>query len=651
MDKDLENFYHLLKSNKIKEAELEILKLLSSSPEDFLLLNNYATILSLKNNFLGAINQFKKVINNKPDFYQAYYNIAYLYAKLSLFDDSLDYLKKYLKYELDNCDAYNLLGIILIEKNMLDEAIINFNKCISLQMDFVKAYNNLGIVFYKKKEFEKSIHFLKSGITLDPNFNILYFNLAKSYAATDQYFHAVNTIKIFLDKESNNPGGLFLLGHYLMHIGRISEGIKFWEKGLVISPNVKESYSVMIFNMNYLNDIDYKVYHHAIDRLKNLFIKYPNTNIRSEKRIINLEKIKVGFVSGDFNDHAVVHQILEVFRYLSVQKNFDLYAYSNSEKQDSVTYQLKSFFKSWTIVCTLNDSDLLNTLKLDQIDILVDLSGHSKGNRLEVFFNKPSPIQVSWVGYLASTGLKEIDYIIADKNSITEKEEHQFTEKIYRLNNTWTVLKPEYDIPLNKEIPFFRNKYITFGSFNNLQKINNTVTKVWSKILSNVKDSRLILVSSKFKEEDFKKYFSELFINNGVKNSQLIFEGPSERNNLLNKYNSIDIALDTFPYNGGTTSLEASWMGVPVLTKKGNSFLSKCGESINISLGLDDWICGSDLDYINKATEMSKNTDKLQLVKSYLINNRKNFKIFNSKIFADDLAAAFKNMVSIYNNA
>jgi len=403
--------------------------------------------------------------------------------------------------------------------------------------------------------------------------------------------------------------------------------------------------------MNYLEDINFEQYHNIINKLKNLFKKYSEKNIKDEKKIINLKKIKVGFVSGDFNDHAVIHQILEVLKYLSEQPNFELYAYSNSEKEDFVTQKLKNFLKGWKTVYNLNDHALFETIKSNQIDILVDLSGHSKGNRLEVFFNKPSPIQVSWVGYLASTGLKEIDYVIADENSITEKEEHQFTEKIYRLNNTWTVLKPEHDIPLSKEIPFTRNKYITFGSFNNIQKINNGVIKVWSRILSSIKDSRLILVSSKFNEEDFKKYFGELFINNGVKNSQLIFEGPCERNHLLNKYNSIDIALDTFPYNGGTTSLEASWMCVPVLTKKGNSFLSKCGESINISLGLDDWICNNDTDYINKATDMSNNIDKLQSVKSYLINNRKKFKLFNSKSFADDLAAAFKNMVSVYNNA
>ena len=570
---------------------------------------------------------------------------------MSLFDESLNYLQKYLEHEVNNCDAYNLLGIILIEKNMLDEAIVNFNKCISLQMDFVKAYNNLGIAFYKKKEFQKSIHFLKTGINLDPNFTILYFNLAKSYSDDHQYIHAADTIKIFLDKEPNNSAALALLGYYLIRIGKISEGLIFFERSLSISPDVKENYNLMIFNMNYLENIDFKQYHNIINKLKNLFKKYSKKNIKLEKKIIGTNKIKIGFVSGDFNNHAVAYQISEVLNYFSQEKNFDLFAYYNNEKEDVVTQKIKTYFKNWKAIYNVSDSLLVDTIKSDNIDILVDLSGYSAGNRLEVFFNKPAPIQVSWAGYLVSTGLNEIDYIIADKNSITEKEEHQFTEKIYRLKNIWTVLKQENDIPLNKEIPFARNKYVTFGSFSNIRKINNTVIEVWSKILCNVQNSKLILSSSSFEEEDFKKYFIKLFLNYGVKNNQLIFEGSCQRNDLLNKYNSIDISLDTFPYNGGTTSLESSWMCVPVLTKKGNSFLSKCSESININIGLEDWICSDNLDYINKATDMCKNTDKLQLVRNYLINNRKNFKIFDSKTFADDLAAAFKNMVLTYNNA
>ena len=166
MHKQLEEFYYLLESNKLKEAEEFISNSLLSNPDDVLLLNNYGTVLLLKNDFSNAIINFKKVIEIKPELYQSYYNIAYAYVRLFLYDEALIYIKKYFEYDLKNCDAYNILGIILLEKNILDEAIYNFNKCIELEIDFVKAYNGLGLAFYKKKDFEKSIFFSKMALSL-----------------------------------------------------------------------------------------------------------------------------------------------------------------------------------------------------------------------------------------------------------------------------------------------------------------------------------------------------------------------------------------------------------------------------------------------------------------------------------------------------
>lgn len=653
MHKELEEFYYLLENNKIKEAEEFISNSLLSNPDDVLLLNNYGTVLLLKNDFSNAITNFKKVIEIRPELYQSYYNIAYAYVKLFLFDEALIYIKKYFEYDLKNCDAYNILGIILLEKNMLDEAIYNFNKCIELKIDFVKAYNSLGLAFYKKKDFNKSIFFFESGIKFDPNFNILYFNLAKTQAENNEYMQAIKNIKIFLEKEPNHFKGLLLLGQCLVNIGKILEGIEIIKSSILFTTDNESKkliYNLLLFYSNYLEDFNFGEYHENVSNLINLFAKYTYENFVFRKIALNERSIKVGFVSADFNNHAVALQILEVLRYLSNNTNFDLYIYYNSEVEDYVTEKFKKFIKNWKRVFNINDHNLLKIIRSDKIDILIDLSGYSKGHRLEVFFNRAAPIQISWLGYLCSTGLKEIDYIFGDNNVLTKKEETQFVEKIYKLNNTWTVLsQPDIEISVSKNLPYLKNKYITFGSFNNILKINSKVIQAWSKILCSILDAKLILIDKRFNERDFKEYFIKLFINHGVKKEQLIFEGDHSRSDLFEKYNSIDIALDTFPYNGGTTSLESFWMCVPVLTKKGNTFLSKCGESLNISLGLDEWICNDEIDYINKAIYMSKNIDKLQFVKNYLFDNRKKFKLFDSKNLAENLSAAFKDLILTYN--
>ena len=653
MRKQLEEFYYLLENNKIKEAEDFISNSLLSNPDDVLLLNNYGLVLLQKNDFSNAIINFKKVIEIRPELYQSYYNIAYAYVRLFLYDEALIYIKKYFEYDLKNCDAYNILGIILLEKNILDEAIYNFNKCIELEIDFVKAYNGLGLAFYKKKDFEKSIFFLENGIKFDPNFNILYFNLAKSCFENDQFMQAIKYVKIFLEKEPNHIQGLLLLGNYLVNTGKILEGIEILKSTILLITDVefkRNIYKDLLFYSNYLEDFNFDEYNQNISNLINLFTKYSDKDFVFEKIALNEKLIKVGFVSADFNNHAVANQILDVLKYLSKNLNLELYIYYNSDVEDDFTEKFKRYIKNWKNIFNIDDYNTLKLISSDKIDILIDLSGYSKGNRLEVFFNRAAPIQISWLGYLCSTGLKEIDYVFGDNNVITKKEEIQFVEKIYKLNNTWTVLsQPDIEISVSKNLPYLKNKYITFGSFNNILKINSKVIQAWSRILYNVLESKLILIDKRFKEKDFKEYFIKKFINYGIKKEQLIFEGQHSRSDLLEKYNSIDIALDTFPYNGGTTSLESFWMCVPVLTKKGNTFLSKCGESLNITLGLDEWICHDEIDYINKAIYMSKNIDKLQSVKNYLFDNRKKFKIFDSKNLAENLAAAFKDMILTYN--
>jgi predicted O-linked N-acetylglucosamine transferase (SPINDLY family) len=653
LNKELEEFYYLLESNKLKEAEEFISNSLLSNPDDVLLLNNYGTVLLLKNNFSNAITNFKKVIEIKPELYQSYYNIAYAYIKLFLYDEALIYIKKYFEYDLKNCDAYNILGIIFLEKNMLDEAIYNFNKCIELEIDFVKAYNSLGIAFYKKKDFDKSIFFLEHGIKFDPNFNVLYFNLAKSYYENDEFIQAIKNVKVFLEKEPNHFKGRLLLSNCLLNIGKISEHAEIKKSIILLNTTVelkKNIYQGLLFTTNYLEDFNIDEYNENIINFKNLLTKYPDKDFVFGKIALNERLIKVGFVSADFCRHAVANQILDVLRYLSKNLNLELYIYYNSDVEDDFTEKFKRYIKNWKNIFNIDDCNTLKLIRSDKIDILIDLSGYTEGNRLEVFFNCAAPIQISWLGYLCSTGLKEIDYVFGDNNVITKKEEIQFVEKIYKLNNTWTVLsQPDIEISVSKNLPYLKNKYITFGSFNNILKINSKVIQAWSRILYNVSESKLILIDKRFKEKDFKEYFIKKFINYGIKKEQLIFEGQHSRSDLLEKYNSIDIALDTFPYNGGTTSLESFWMCVPVLTKKGNTFLSKCGESLNITLGLDEWICHDEIDYINKAIYMSKNIDKLQSVKNYLFDNRKKFKIFDSKNLAENLAVAFKDMTLTYN--
>jgi predicted O-linked N-acetylglucosamine transferase (SPINDLY family) len=332
-------------------------------------------------------------------------------------------------------------------------------------------------------------------------------------------------------------------------------------------------------------------------------------------------------------------QIFDIIKELKNNNKFSLYAYSTNEVEDEITPDIKKHFHFWKNISNKNDSEAVGEIRDDQIDILFDLSGYTKGNRIGIFIQRAAPIQISWAGYLNSTGLKDIDYIVGDPYVFPIEEINYFPEKIIRQKHIWTCLS---DVGLHniekKNIgmitPALKNNYLTFGCFSKISKINISVIDLYSKILTNIINSKLIIQSPQFDDPMIKKYFLNLFNKNKIEDDQIIFIGNLQRDQLLLKYNEIDICLDTFPYGGGTTNLEASWMCVPILTRKGSNFLSRCGESINTNLGLQELIYKDEQECIDKLKKINSDYKNLQLIKENLFKKKNNSCLFNSELFA-----------------
>ena len=645
----LDKFNQFIKLNKLQEAEIEINKLLLIDNDNYLLLSYLANLLFHKGNISDAIEKFKKSISVKPEYYQNYSDISLCFISLNNFDEVIFFLEQYIKYKNDNCDVYNNLGLAFLEKNKIDEAINCFNKCLSLKIDYIQAYNNLGFALFKKKKINEAILILEQGIKIDSKYNILYFNLAKCFIEKNQVLKGVNILKDNLFNNEKNKEYLDFLASQLFKIGQISEGIELLNKSLKIKEDTK-ILEKKIMNYLYQDDINFSDYFDDIGKLKKIYNKLYEK--KTYKNSFDLkDKIKIGFISGDFRDHAVSYCIFDVIKNLCKNKNFEIYLYFNSQDSDKITQDYKSFIKEWNNVNHLNDDQLTNLIRSHNLHIVVDLSGFTVGNRIPIFFCRVAPIQVSWCGYLSSTGM-QIDYMISDQYTVPREDEKKYTEKIYRLSKIWSVYKLIDDIKINIATPALKNNYISFGCFSNIKKINLKVIELWSKILSRIENSRLYLSSYIFCDKDFTSYFKNFFINFGVKEKQLYFEDSiPKRIDFLNRYNLIDIALDTFPYNGMTTSFDSYSMCVPVLTMKGNHFISRAGYSINSNIGLNNWTASDFNDYLSKAISFSKDLNFLQNTKNYLINNRTKFVIFNSEHLAEELSLAFKSMLKNYKNA
>jgi len=562
-------------------------------------------------------------------------------------DEAIFYLKKYINYKQDNCDVYNNLGLLYLENNRLDDATLCFNKCISINLNYVKAYNNCGVALFKKDLIDEAINVIEIGLKIDPKFVDLNLNLARCFARKSYYVKAIRTLKNLLRSNPSNHNILALIGDYHIKVGKILEGFYFIDESLKVYED-QTLYESKLLSYFYKEDLDLDNYYKDIDKLKKIY----STNIivkNENKRIFSDKQTRIGFVSADFREHAVSYQVFDVIKNLSENLELKLYFYYNKLEEDEITKSFKKLNINWINIFKLSDSEIIDKLRDDNIQILFDLSGFTKGGRLNIFYHQPCPIQISWCGYLASVGMEKNHYIFADKYTIPEVDENKYKEKIYRLDKTWSVLSKNYNVVANNNIPALKNKFISFGSFNNILKINHKVVSTWSKILCRTLNSKLYLFSDNFNEQEFKSYFEKLFLDNGVQLDQLFFQPSLKRDDLLNKYNLIDIALDTFPYSGGTTSLESYWMGVPVLTKKGDYFISKSTESINKNIGLNDWIANDESDYINKAVNFSNNLNFLQSVKNYLLENRETFAIFDSEDFAKQMINAFKKLTAKQN--
>ena len=291
----------------------------------------------------------------------------------------------------------------------------------------------------------------------------------------------------------------------------------------------------------------------------------------------------------------------------------------------------------------MDDIEVINLVRNDKIDILFDLMGLTSNHRLSLYKNRLAPIQISWCGYLNTTGLKEMDYMIADRNIVPQEEQNLYSEKIIYLDDIWNC-HAGYELKRSKyPIPFRQNKFITFGSFNNFNKINDSVIAVWSKILKKIENSKLILKSS---NAVFRSVMAEKFEKNDVLNSIEFISYKGNFNDHLNEYKKIDIALDTFPHNGVTTSFEAIWMGVPVLTMKGFNFSSRCGESINKNINLNDLIANNKQDYIDKAIFLSENIDKIEKIRNEIYENALGTPLFDQKKFVNHF---FTSLEKLYN--
>ena len=411
---------------------------------------------------------------------------------------------------------------------------------------------------------------------------------------------------------------------------QVKKRLDILKKIIEIDKNSHDIWCSYIYANNFINDWSQEQFLNYSKEYCQLLKRYNFDDLKIDTNILD-RKIKLGFFSSDFiQDHSIMYFLSGLLKNLDKDK-FEIFAISNS-KNDTKSETIRNKFDYWINVRSLNDKDSINLLREKKIDIVFDLMGFTSDSRLVLFKNRIAPIQISWLGYCNTTGIKEMDYLIADKKLIFKDEEKFYSEKIIKLN-IWNAHEGYNSERKKVETPAIKKGFITFGSFNNFNKISTQALNIWCKILKKNKNSILILKSSRVYNTDS---LFEIFKKEDLMDRVEILNTSKNFSDHLKNYEYIDLALDTFPYNGVTTTFEALWKGVPVLTIQGTNFNSRCGSSILYNLGLKYLIANDESDYLLKASELSSNFQMLKNLREEIFNNLLNTKLFKSKNFAND---------------
>jgi len=609
---EINEILSLFKTKNFLNAKIKIENLIKTYPNDMFLENMHGVFQLNCNNLKDAIFVFNKLIKKYPNNAVAYYNLGLCYEKEKLYDEA----REHLLFAID------------------------------LNNDYFEAFNVLGIVHAKTFQKDYAIKCLEKAFEINPNYIPTIKNLAEVYSSNSNPGKAIKIIENKIKIINDLPFAYEILGRSYCSLREHKKGLDFFEKSIELKFDIKVCIGYLFFS-SYFKDFERKKYFDLALKLRH-FLLNKNINLKFEYKVKEkLEKnpLKIGFVANCFREHAVTFQILGVLNYLYNEKEVKLYAYNNNCYSDLFTEKLKKNFHFWRDIHTYNNQDALRLIREDNLDILIDLEGHSGGTRHELFINRAAPIQITWCGFLDSVGFPEMDYMIADPYVITKEQEKNYSEKIIYMPNVWSTLDTSLiNLPPNKITDQINQKFILFGSPASPLKINNKVLLLWAMILNKTQNTKIIFSNISYKDLDIKNSILSFLSNQQIDEQRIIFKIPASRDEFLKNLAEFDMVLDTFPYSGGTNNLESAWLEIPVLTMEGNNFLSRCGSSVNMNLGMEDWIAKNNDEYIEKAVLFSSNKKILSDYKKKLANEKSANKIFNNRLFAKDLINIFKDL-------
>ena len=669
----------LIESNQLDEAEKTIAPALNETPNDGTFLALKARCLTRQDKLDDGIAAWREAVAAAPENVTHRIELAHALRRRGDRDEALAITEKCAADAPDNVNALNAFALMLGEARRDEEAADLYRRALKLQPGNQHLIQNLARHYDSMSRYSESIPLWRTRVQAAPNDPMSHFCLANALTGLRNFEEAIEVYEEALKIDPNHMPSLINMATALSNKGRIQDAIDAYEKVLRARPNFAEVRS------NYGNILkDIGLAEESVDHYRRAFALNPKflparnnllmaihympdiaprevfeehvragIEIAGSKAIPAAPKrdrdparrLKVGYVSPDYRVHPVGYFIEPLLRGHD-RDAVETFGYHCSGRPDSATERIKALFDHWCEARRLDDDALDERIRKDEIDILVDLTGHTANNRLAVFARRPAPVQVTYLGYPDTTGIPAIGYRLTDAWADPPGESDDFaTEQLIRLPHGFLSYRPPADSPDVGPLPAASAGHATFVSFNNLSKTHPRVLATWAEILTKAPSSRLRLKSRMFRDDRTRERFFDTFAGHGIDRERidLIDSVPSVTEH-LDQYNATDIALDTFPYNGATTTCEALWMGVPVVTVAGHSHVARVGVSLLNAIGITETIADDRDEYVRIAVELANDVERLAALRAKIRPAMQAAPCHDPKTFARDVEAAYRGM-------
>ncbi len=633
---------------------------------------------------------FRDALEQDPNDINCLVCLGYVLKEQGRFAESYGVLQRASDVAAGTSQAYEthyLQGEVSRQQGDISRAVMHLQAALRLKPDFTPACKDLLELYQAQGNPDAAREVLKDCVRRQPDCLEYRMWSTEHYLREIDYERVVEHLTAAMQLGATAPDAYVTLGAALCRIGRVAEGeqkmdvgvtmdptlavtrhyelgcyylkagdtalgLKHMAQVLSLDPNNLAAYSATLMTMSCAEDRDDIRYRAVAEDFaaavrRRVELAPPSLAIRSGGlRQSDDPRLRVGFVSGDLLEHPVTFFLLDILKELNRQRLY-LVAYSCNVIDHPITASVKSAFDEWHEIKRMSDTTAADLIRSHRIDVLIDLGGHTGENRLSLFGYRPAPVQVSWLGYWASTGLKEMDFVLTDAVSVPENTTEWFSEQIQRLPYTrlcMSVPKTCRPIPLASP-PCVHKGYLTFGSFQQVAKMTPQVLKVWAAVMQAVPDARLRLQTRGMEIPSVKEKLSQEMLSTGIDLTRVEMLGAVDLDGYLEAHNQGEILLDTFPYPGGTTTAFALWMGVPTITMTGHTMISRQGVSMLACVALDGWVAQDEQDYVAIARRMDTERSSLASLRADLRERVLASPLFNAKRFALDFHHALDEMV------